>query len=42
MQPYRVKLSIYEGLGNLPNFNPEPDTEPSPFVVAEFHTQLKT
>ena len=38
--PEHVKLTIYDGLGNLPHFNPEIDTEFPPPPVSDFRSQL--
>ena len=38
--PGHVKLTIYHGLGNLPHFNPEIDTEFPPPPVSDFRSQL--
>ena len=38
--PQHVKLTIYDGLGNLPHFNPEIDTEFPPPPVSDFRSQL--
>ena len=38
--PGQVKLTIYDGLGNLPHFNPEIDTEFPPPPVSDFRSQL--
>jgi len=38
--PGHVKLTIYDGLGNLPHFNPEIDTEFPPPPVSDFRSQL--
>lgn len=40
--PYGVELTLYDGLGNLPHFNPELDKEPLPLSVAEFRSQLNS
>lgn len=40
LTPSGVKLAVYEGLGNLPHFNPELDKEPPPLAVADFRSQL--
>src|SRR6516164_6874799 len=39
--PGHVKLTIYHGLGNLPHFNPEIDTEFPPPPVSDFRSQLR-
>jgi NAD(P)H-dependent FMN reductase len=38
--PKHVKLTIYDGLGILPYFNPEVDTEFPPPPVSDFRSQL--
>jgi chromate reductase len=40
LTPYGVTLIVYEGLGNLPHFNPELDKGPLPFAVADFRSEL--
>jgi len=40
LTPYGVTLIIYEGIGNLPHFNPELDKEPLPLAVTSFRSQL--
>jgi len=40
LTPYGVTLVVYDGLGNLPHFNPELDKEPRPLAVADFRSQL--
>ena len=40
LMPGHVKLTIYDGLGNLPHFNPEIDTEFPPPPVSDFRSQL--
>jgi len=42
LTPYGVTLTVYEGLGNLPHFNPELDTEPLPLAVTDFRSQLNS
>ena len=42
LTPYSVKLVIYDGIDNLPHFNPELDTEPLPLAVTDFRSQLKS
>src|SRR5215472_15216294 len=41
LTPYGVRLAVYDGLGNLPHFNPELDREPLPRAVSDFRSQLK-
>ena len=38
--PGHVKLTIYDGLGNLPHFNPEIDREFQPPAVSDFRSHL--
>src|SRR6476620_11319253 len=40
--PRYVKLVVYDGIGNLPHFNPELDKEPVPPAVLEFRSQLNS
>src|SRR5215469_11541513 len=40
LTPYGVTLIIYDGIGNLPHFNPELDKEPLPLAVTNFRSQL--
>jgi len=40
LMPGHVKLTIYDGLGNLPHFNPEIDTEFTPPPVSDLRSQL--
>jgi len=42
LTPYGVTLIIYDGLGNLPHFNPELDKEPLPLGVTDFRSQLNS
>jgi len=42
LTPYGVALVLYDGLGNLPHFNPELDKEPFPLAVADFRSQLNS
>ena len=37
-----VTLIVYDGLGNLPHFNPELDKDPLPLAVADFRSQLNS
>jgi len=39
--PEQVKLIIYDGLGGLPPFNPDQDTEIPHVAVARFRCQLR-
>lgn len=41
MAPANVKVTIYEGLAELPHFDPGLDTETLPVVVARLREQLK-
>lgn len=36
-----VDFSIYQGIGNLPHFNPALDTDDPPYEVASFRNMLK-
>ncbi|MGH9129190.1 MAG: NADPH-dependent FMN reductase [Acidimicrobiales bacterium] len=38
--PESVQVIVYEGLGGLPQFNPDDDTDPLPSPVAELRRQL--
>ena len=38
--PQSVQLTVYDGLGNLPHFNPDLDNQPPPTAVAQFRSQL--
>lgn len=40
LTPGHVKLTIYDGLGTLPHFNPEIDREFLPPAVSDFRSQL--
>ena len=40
LMPAHVKLTIYDGLGNLPHFNPEIDKEFEPPAVSDFRSRL--
>jgi chromate reductase len=40
MAPFDVTLSLYDGLGDLPPFNPDVDKDPPHAAVAEFRSQL--
>ena len=42
LAPYGVTLVVYDGLGNLPHFNPELDKEPLPVAVTDFRSQLNS
>jgi chromate reductase, NAD(P)H dehydrogenase (quinone) len=42
LAPCDVKLMVYDGIGNLPHFNPELDKEPAPAVVSDFRSQLNS
>jgi chromate reductase len=41
LAPEDVTLNLYEGLGDLPPFNPDLDKEPPLVAVAEFRSQLR-
>jgi len=41
MTPEEVTLSLYDGLGDLPPFNPDVDKDPLHAAVAEFRSQLR-
>lgn len=41
MAPANVKVTLYEGLGDLPHFDPGLDTESPPATVTELREQLK-
>ena len=40
LMPAHVKLTIYDGLGNLPHFNPDIDNDFQPPAVSDFRSQL--
>ena len=42
LAPCDVKLMVYDGIGNLPHFNPELDKEPVPDAVSDFRSQLNS
>ena len=42
LAPRCVKLVVYDGIGNLPHFNPELDKEPVPLAVSDFRSQLNS
>lgn len=42
LTPYGVTLSVYDGLSNLPHFNPDLDKEPLPRAVSDFRFQLNS
>jgi chromate reductase, NAD(P)H dehydrogenase (quinone) len=42
LAPCDVKLMVYDGIGNLPHFNPELDKEPAPAAVSDFRSQLNS
>ena len=42
LTPAYVKFMIYDGLGNLPHFNPELDKEPVPPAVSDFRSHLNS
>lgn len=41
LAPENVTITLYEGLGNLPHFNPDLDGEDVAASVADFRTQLR-
>jgi NAD(P)H-dependent FMN reductase len=41
LAPERVEVAVYEGLGDIPPFNPDLDTEPAPLAVADFRARLR-
>ena len=41
LAPDGLEIRIWDGLGNLPHFNPDLDTEPPPAPVAEFRRALR-
>lgn len=41
MAPEEVTLSLYDGLGDLPPFNPDLDKDPPQAAVADFRCQLR-
>ena len=41
LAPDAVAVSLYDGLGSLPHFNPDLDIEPAPPPVAAFRAQLQ-
>jgi chromate reductase len=41
LAPDEVAVSLYDGLGDLPHFNPDLDKEPPHIAVAEFRAQLR-
>ena len=40
--PGYVELMVYDGIGNLPHFNPELDKEPLPPAILDFRSQLNS
>lgn len=42
LTPCDVELIIYDGIGNLPHFNPEMDKESLPTAASGFRSQLKS
>jgi NAD(P)H-dependent FMN reductase len=40
LAPQNVQLIVYDGLGNLPHFNADLDSEPPPAAVAQFRSEL--
>ena len=40
LTPNGVTFIVYDGLGNLPHFNPELDREPLPPAVSDFRSHL--
>jgi chromate reductase len=41
LAPHGVRISLYEGLGDLPHYNPDLDGEVPPPAVADFRAQLR-
>jgi NAD(P)H-dependent FMN reductase len=41
LAPEGLTLNFYDGLGDLPHFNPDLDKEPAPAAVADFRNQLR-
>jgi NAD(P)H-dependent FMN reductase len=41
LAPEGVEVSVYEGMGDLPHFNPDLDVEPATPAVADFRRRLK-
>src|SRR5579859_6398165 len=41
LAPEDVTIKLYDGLGDLPHFNPDLDTELPPLAVARFRLQLR-
>ncbi|NJR32237.1 MAG: NAD(P)H-dependent oxidoreductase, partial [Chamaesiphon sp. CSU_1_12] len=41
LAPDRIELSIYDGIGNLPHFNPELDDELAIAAVQDWRTQIQ-
>jgi chromate reductase, NAD(P)H dehydrogenase (quinone) len=41
LAPRRVRITLYDGLGDLPHFNPDLDTETAPSAVAELRSRLR-
>src|SRR4029077_15358093 len=42
LSPRYVKVMVYDGIRNLPHFNPELDKEPAPAAVSDFRSQLNS
>jgi chromate reductase, NAD(P)H dehydrogenase (quinone) len=42
LAPPSVELMVYDGIGNLPHFNPELDKESVPPAVSDFRSQLNS
>jgi chromate reductase, NAD(P)H dehydrogenase (quinone) len=42
LTPYGVTRIVYDGLGDLPHFNPELDKDPLPLAVTDFRSQLNS
>ena len=42
LAPHNIDISIYNGLGNLPHFNPELDTDNAPAAVKDWRESLAT
>jgi len=41
LAPEGTEVVVYEGMGDLPHFNPDLDVEPAPASVADFRRRLK-
>jgi chromate reductase len=38
---HELDIKVYDGIANLPHFNPDDDTEEPPLLIKEFRQQLK-